>query len=256
MNESKKDIIFLQSDASFSQKNKFANLTVYDTYENRFFNSHLFDIKNSTQAEYYALIFSIKIAKKNRYKNVIFVYDCNSIDIVSLSNFCKTKCSFNTFQFLWLPRTYLLKTDEIARNNLRQLTKKYDYNLTDEELIKIYKTFDTRKILLSILNFLDDIFINEKKAIQIYLDNNYQLSNLQKIQIKNQDLFRFIYHMLNSNKKQKFYAFFTKLIPSVINSKTFLHQPKKIFLAEILREILSKLRIKRDVNINKSGLLE
>ena len=55
MIQSKKDIIFLQSDASFSQKNKFANLTVYDTYENRFFNSHLFDIKNSTLAEYYAL---------------------------------------------------------------------------------------------------------------------------------------------------------------------------------------------------------
>lgn len=91
MIQSKKDIIFLQSDASFSQKNKFANLTVYDTYENRFFNSHLFDIKNSTQAEYYALIFSIKIAKKNRYKNVIFVYDCNSIDIESLQNFGSVK---------------------------------------------------------------------------------------------------------------------------------------------------------------------
>lgn len=59
MMQSKKDIIFLQSDASFSQKNKFANLTVYDTYENRFFNTHLFDIKNSTLAEYYALILSI-----------------------------------------------------------------------------------------------------------------------------------------------------------------------------------------------------
>jgi hypothetical protein len=248
MIQSKKDIIFLQSDASFSQKNKFANLTVYDTYENRFFNSHLFDIKNSTIAEYYALIFSIKIAKKNRYKNVIFVYDCNSIDIDSLQNFCKTKCSFNTFQFLWLPRIYLLKTDEIARNNLRQLTKKYDFNLTDEELIKIYKTFDTRKIFLSILNFLNDDFSNEKKAIQIYLDNTYQLSNLQKIQIKNQDLFRFIYHMLNTDEKQKFYVFYTKIMPTIKDSKTFLHQPKKVFLGEILREVLSKLRIKKDIS--------
>ena len=253
MIQSKKDIIFLQSDASFSQKNKFANLTVYDTYEDRFFNAHLFDIKNSTLAEYYALIFSIKIAKKNRYKNVIFVYDCNSIDIESLRNFCKTKCTFNSFQFLWLPRTFLLKTDEIARNNLKQLVKKYDFNLTDEELIKIYKTFDTRKILLSVLNFLDDNFINEKKAIQIYLSNNYQLSNLPKIQIKNQDIFRFIYHMLTSDEKQKFYAFYTKIMPSIKESKTFLHQPKKVFLAEILRELLSRLRIKKDVNRNEVG---
>ena len=204
-------------------------------------------------AKFFASRHSIKIAKKNRYKNVIFVYDCNSIDIESLQNFCKTKCTFNTFQFLWLPRTFLLKTDEIARNNLKQLVKKYDYNLTDEELIKIYKTFDTRKILLSILNYLDDVFSNEKKAIQIYLSNNYQLSNLQKIQIKNQDIFRFIYHMLNPDEKQKFYAFFTKIMPSIKESKTFLHQPKKVFLAEISREILSRLRIKRDVNWKEVG---
>lgn len=247
MIQSKKDIVFLQSDASYSHKNKFANLTVFDTYENRFYNSSMFEIKNSTVAEYNALVLSVKIAKKNRYKNVIFVYDCNSIDINSLIEFCKIKCNFKSFQFLWLPRTFLLKTDEIARNNLRQLIKKYDFNLTDEELIKIYKTFDTRKILLSILNFLDDTFINEKKAIQIYLDNTYQLSNLQKLQIKNQDIFRFIYHMINTNEKQKFYAFYIKLMPSIINSRTFLQQPKKVFLGEILREILSRLRIKMDV---------
>lgn len=49
---------------SFSQKNKFANLTVYDTYQIDFLTLILFDVKHSTQAEYYALIFSIKIAKK------------------------------------------------------------------------------------------------------------------------------------------------------------------------------------------------
>lgn len=250
-----KDVVFLQSDASFSQKNKFANLSVFDTYENRFYCSNVFKIKNSTDAEFQALILAIKIAKKNKYKNVIFVYDCNGLDIESLLQFCKSKCNFLNSQFLWLPRTFLLQTDEIARNNLKQLVKKYDFNLTDEELIKIYKTFDTRKILFSILNYLDNSFENEKKAIQIYLDNTYQLSNLQKIQIKNQDLFRFIYHMLDSDEKQKFYAFYTKLMPSIKDSKVFLSQPKKFFLGQILREILSKLRIKRDV-IKKERVIE
>ena len=242
---SKKDVVFLQSDASYCNKNEFANLTVFDTLENKFYNSSVFKIKNSTEAEFQALAFSIKIAKKNEYKNVIFVYDCNSLNIESLSEFCKTKCSFYNFQFLWLPRTFLLQTDEIARTNLKQLLKKYDFNLTDEELIKIYKTFDARKILLSILNSLDDTFQNEKKVIQIYLDNNYTLSKLKKIQIKNQDIFRFIYHMLNSDEKEKFYAFFSTIMPTIENSLTFLKQPKKVFLAGILRDILSKLRIKR-----------
>ena len=161
---SKKDIVFLQSDASYSEKNKFASISVYDTYQNKFYSNDIFKIKNSTQAEFYALIFSIKVANKNKYKNVIFVYDCNSLDIESLTQFCKTKCGFYSFQFLWLPRTFLLQTDELARTNLKQLIKKYDFNLTDEELIITYKKSDSRKILLSVFNYLDDTFINEKKA--------------------------------------------------------------------------------------------
>jgi hypothetical protein len=91
-------------------------------------------------------------------------------------------------------------------------------------------------------------FSDSKRAARVFVD--YELSNLQKIQIKNQDIFRFIYHMLDSDEKQKFYAFFTKIMPSIKESKTFLHQPKKAFLGEILREVLSRLRIKKDVNWN------
>ena len=58
MMQLKKDIVFLQSDASYNHKNKFANLTVFDTYENRFYNSSMFEIKNSTVAEYNALVLS------------------------------------------------------------------------------------------------------------------------------------------------------------------------------------------------------
>jgi hypothetical protein len=244
---SKKDIVFLQSDASYSEKNKFANISVYDTYQNKFYSNDIFKIKNSTQAEFYALIFSIKVANKNKYKNVIFVYDCNSLDIESLTQFCKTKCGFYSFQFLWLPRTFLLQTDELARTNLKQLIKKYDFNLTDEELIITYKKSDSRKILLSVFNYLDDTFVNEKKAIEIYLENKYSLLKLQKIRIQNQDIFRFIYHMIDADEKQKFYAFFSTIMPTIENSLTFLKQPKKIFLAEILRDILSKLRLKNDI---------
>jgi hypothetical protein len=61
--------------------------------------------------------------------------------------------------------------------------------------------------------------------------------------------------MLNPDEKQKFYAFYTKLMPSIKDSKVFLSQPKKFFLGQILREILSKLRIKRDV-IKKERVIE
>lgn len=244
---SKKDIVFLQSDASYSEKNKFANISVYDTYQNKFYSNDIFKIKNSTQAEFYALIFSIKIANKNKYKNVIFVYDCKSLDINSLMEFCKNKCNFLNFQFLWLPRIFLLQSDELSRANLKLLVRKYDFNLTDEELIITYKKSDSRKILLSVFNYLDDTFINEKKVIEIYLENKYFLSKLQKIRIQNQDIFRFIYHMIDADEKQKFYSFFSTLMPTIENSPTFLKQPKKIFLAEILRDILSKLRLKKDI---------
>jgi hypothetical protein len=40
-----------------------------------------------------------------------------------------------------------------------------------------------------------------------------------------------------------------------LDSKVFLSQPKKFFLGQILREILSKLRIKRDV-IKKERVIE
>ena len=43
---SKKDIVFLQSDASYSEKNKFANISVYDTYQNKFYSNDIFKIKN------------------------------------------------------------------------------------------------------------------------------------------------------------------------------------------------------------------
>jgi hypothetical protein len=59
--------------------------------------------------------------------------------------------------------------------------------------------------------------------------------------------------MLNPDEKQKFYAFYTKIMPSIKDSKTFLHQPKKLFLGEILRGILTRLRIKSDVNMSEVG---
>ncbi len=242
--KSKRDIVFLQSDASTCHKNKVANITVLDTYDNKFYSKNLEGV-NSIEAEFLALLFSIKIAIKNKYKNVVFVYDCQSLNTTSLKEYCKKSHKFFSFQFLWLPRDFLSNVDEIARINLKQLTKKIDFNLTDNQLFKYYRTFDSKKILLSVLTYLDESFINEKKVIKLYLQNDYSLKDIEEIKIKNIDIFRFIYHSLNQFEKQKFYEFFSKINPEIKDTNTFKEIPKKNFLIGILKEILAYLKNKK-----------
>ncbi|MDD2887640.1 MAG: hypothetical protein PHY66_08225 [Aliarcobacter sp.] len=248
--KSKKDIVFLQSDASTCHKNKVANITVLDTYDNKFHCKNL-EAVNSIEAEFIALIFSIKIAIRNKYKNVIFIYDCQSLNTTSLKEYCKKSHKFFSFQFLWLPRDFLSNVDEIARTNLRKLTKKIDFNLTDNQLFKYYRTFKTEKILLSVLTYLDDSFINEKRVIKLYLQNDYSLKDLGEMKIRNNDIFRFIYHSLNQLEKFKFYEFYLKINPRIKNDIAFKQIPKKTFITGILKEILDYLKNKKEILLVK-----
>ncbi len=239
--KSKRDVVFLQSDASTCNKNKLTSIAVLDTYDYKSYSKNITNI-NSFQAEFMALLFSIKIAIKNKYKNVVFVYDCQSLDTTSLKEFCKKSHKFFSFQFLWLPRDFLKNVDEIARANLKQLIKKVDFDLNDNQLFKYYRTFDSRKIFLSVLTYLDDSFINEKRVIKLYLENDYSLKNLEEVKIKNHDIFRFIYHSLNEYEKLKFYEFFIKINPGIKNDIAFKQIPKKSFIIGILKEILNYLK--------------
>lgn len=244
--KSKRDVVFLQSDASSCSKNKVASIAVLDTYDYKSYSKILENI-NSFEAEFMALLFSIKIAIKNKYKNVVFVYDCQSLDTTSLKEFCKKSHKFFSFQFLWLPRDFLKNVDEIARANLKQLIKKVDFSLTDNQLIKFYRTFKTEKILCSVFHYLDNSFSNEKRVIKLYLENDYSLKNLEEIKIKNHDIFRFIYHSLNQLEKLKFYEFYSKINPGIKEDIAFKQIPKKAFITGILKEILGYLKNKREI---------
>jgi len=101
------------SDASYSKTIKCAGLGVIDLYSNKKNSQSLQEVENSYSTEYRAVLFSVSIALKNNYKNVVFAYDNKSLDLESLKIWLKGK--IDVFQFLWLRRSYVKDADKIAR---------------------------------------------------------------------------------------------------------------------------------------------
>ena len=115
------DNVFMISDASYSDNTQCAGLGVVDLYSNKKYSQHLLKIESSSDAEYRALLLSVSIALKNKYNNVVFVYDNKSLDLKSLIIWLHGK--IESFQFLWLKRSYVKDADKIARK-ARELTEK------------------------------------------------------------------------------------------------------------------------------------
>lgn len=136
------DNIFILSDASYSDKSKVAGLGVVDTFTQKTYKLTQNFVKSAYEAEFNALALSIKIAIKKGYSNVVFVYDCKSLETDALKEYALKK--IQTVQFLWLKRNYLKQSDNLAKNARKLVEKFYIKKATQEQLIEIKKNASTK----------------------------------------------------------------------------------------------------------------
>lgn len=109
--------VFMISDASYCPNTKKAGIAVVDTFSGNKYSTMLTNIRNSQEAEFTALVYSIKIALNKGYKDVVFVYDCQGIDLSNLQKYIQNK--FTSSQFLWLVRDFTKDADNLARKALK-----------------------------------------------------------------------------------------------------------------------------------------
>lgn len=108
----------LYSDASYDCDTKTTSISVYDLEKDSYDTKIYKNVPNSCVAEEMALKTSIMLAISRDYRNVVFVYDCLSIDVEKLRN--EYKQFFDVVQFLWLKREFLNRVDSCARKVLRE----------------------------------------------------------------------------------------------------------------------------------------
>jgi len=175
------DNIFMISDASYSSRTKYAGLGVIDLYSQKRYSQALQEVKDSYHAEYRALLLSVSIALKNNYNNVVFVYDNKNLNLESLKVWLHGK--IDSFQFLWLKRSYVKNADKIARtarelqeqlciDKPKQLSsvnakKKKTPNLNDQQLIEAIRCYKPEKIVKFCLTIASN---EEKKLVNHYFN--------------------------------------------------------------------------------------
>jgi len=175
------DNIFLISDASYSSRTRCAGLGVIDLHTNKGYSYSLAEVDSSYYAEYRALLLSVSIALKNNYNNVVFVYDNKNLNLKSLKVWLHGK--IDSFQFLWLKRSYVKNADKIART-ARELQEKFCINkpkqspslgtkkkktpnLNDQQLIEAIRCYKPKKIAKFCLTIASD---EEKKLVNNYFN--------------------------------------------------------------------------------------
>jgi len=172
------DNIFIISDASYSFNSKCAGLGAIDLYANKKYSQALQEIENSYHAEYRALLLSVLIALKNNYDNVVFVYDNKNLNLESLKVWLRGK--IDSFQFLWLKRSYVKDADKIARQarelqekfrikRPKQVTsvKKNKATLNDQQLIEAIRYYKPNKIATFCLTIASN---EERKLVRNYFN--------------------------------------------------------------------------------------
>lgn len=258
--------VFLISDASY-RNNGFAGLGIRDTRRKQDHYMSISNIKSPQEAEMAALLFSIKIALRNKYRNVVFVYDCINLPVHHLDNLMSKKFEF--CQFLWLKRKFTKDADILSKKALQlsesitvlerqKTTRIQKKSLTDIGLINIFKSYEEDKILTACLFISSE---KESRVIKMYLSNKNQKKGLPRFRSKNLELYKFIYNVLSKNSKKVFCRYVSIVIPEIKKSKNFKSSQKQNILSEKIKEILvaikeSKITLKKDnvcrgaININ------
>ena len=223
-----KDNIFFLSDASYCDNSKTAIIAVFNCFSKERFIKKLFDIKNSTIAEFLALSYAVKIADNMGYKNVVFVYDCRTLDVESLKIYITKNFRFKTFQFLWLCRNYLKEPDKIARqhtilkDSLNVKSVNMNHSFSNIVHINEFLSYGLKKVQNMILQYFKNSFeMTDYEVFQNYINGNYELKAILKKRTTNIQLYRFFYHILPINERNKFYQYIIKAFPRIKNESHF-----------------------------------
>ncbi len=240
--------VFLQSDASYDNKSRIAGIAVINMNNGEKYATTLTNIKSSMEAEFIALVFSVKIAMKMGYKHAVFVYDCLSLDLTNLKYYIQDK--FETSQFLWLKREYINEADAEAKNALsiakslqklnvskKKLTEKKLKKLNRNKLIREFSSYSYKQIIQASMSIASK---DEKELLSIFLKGNYDLCVIPKQEIRKVDLYKFIYQIL-PEKKEAFLAFISISNQSVLTNK-FKERLPNTKLEEKINKIMNKLK--------------
>lgn len=237
-----KDNIFLLSDASYCSKTNIAGIGVVDTYNSKKYFFKIRGITTSSQSEFIALLYSIKIALKEEYNHVVFVYDCKNLDLDNLKLYIKDK--FHSSQFLWLKRNFICEADFLAKkalslsNNLAffpEIIKK-NHKLNISEAINCFSSYSYKQIIKSVMYCANK---KECELLDIFLKGKYDIYNLPEYKSDDVQLYRFIYHMLAKNKRDKFYEFIISINPFILSNKEFKKRPNNIILLNRIELIIN-----------------
>lgn len=236
------------SDASYCEISKKAGIGVVDAHSGEKYSTILLNVENSTVAEFVALVYSVKIALKNKYKNVVFVYDCMFLDIANLEKYIEGK--FMYAQFLWLKRDFTSEADKLARKaltlakSLTSLNIKSSDQLKKERtlIIKRFSNYDYKQIIKACIYAANRI---EYEVLNIFLNGNYDIYKLPEFKSTNTQLYKFIYHMLPIEKRDRFYGFIISINPIILSQKKFKSRPSNVILVDKLVSIMSKIKKSR-----------
>lgn len=236
------DNIFLISDASYSNQTKCAGLGVVDLHSGKKYSQSICDIKNAYDAEYRALLLSVRIAIKYKYDNVVFVYDNKYLNLDSLKEYLSDK--IQSFQFLWLKRVFVKEADKLARK-ARTLQEKLSIKsrtIDDKNLVDVFKEYNAYSIMKAFLVIANK---NESEILKIYINNKRYSPHLMEEQ--SLAFFKNIYHLLPKDKNRKrFLKFIDWHYAKNIDIQNFKVLQKKEYYTEIVKKIIFKLQdIKR-----------
>lgn len=242
--------IFMISDASYCTKTKKAGIGVIDTFSGNKYSTTLKNIKNIHESEFIALVYSVKIALNKEYDDVVFVYDCKGIDISNLELYVKYK--FTSAQFLWLTRNFTSDADKLAKKaltlarslkalkkNPKKLEKKNNSNI-----VKVFSSYNYKDIIKACIYSSTEM---ERNALTIFLKGGYNIYELPELKSNNVQLYRFIYHILPQNKRNKFYAFIIAINPLVLSNKKFRSRPSNIDLINRINLVMESVKKRKHV---------
>jgi len=202
------DNIFMISDASHSSHTKCAGLGVIDLHTGKKYSHSLCNIEDSSIAEYRALFLSVRIAIKNGYDNVVFVYDNKGLKLKKLKRWLIGR--IDSYQFLWLKRVFVEDADKLARK-ARDLQEKIlksgksDLILDDSNLLLTFKSYSTKKIVKA---FIAIAAKNDAKILRLFINNKFY--SLIKINENSMNFYIDIYHLITKEKDKKYFWKFIK----------------------------------------------
>jgi len=253
-----KNNVFMISDASYSDDTRCAGLGVIDLYTNKKYSQTLNNIVDSSIAEYRALVLSVQIAIKNKYENVVFVYDNKNLDLLSLKIWLDGK--IESFQFLWLKREYVKEADKLARkarklqedfhigkaHKTKNISKKKikKKGLNDQQIIEAIRKKKPKAIakFCSYIasgqeRMLMDSYFNLKKSKEYTptrdgLESLMVLRHLLPKDIRNNFSLFVKNKVKNKGMKSKFYkdkslAFYSKRINMIIENRYAINKRKE-----------------------------